>query len=62
MFFKITWLEHVEADYRGVSPMYQNLLVSGVGFGAKRWLSILKRRSQQMGAGISLRGYNQLGT
>lgn len=65
MFSKIAWLEHVDADYGGVSTLYRSLLVSGVGFGAKRWMSTLERRCQQMETDISLRApvrhYNQLG-
>ncbi|KAK1397446.1 hypothetical protein POM88_007309 [Heracleum sosnowskyi] len=43
---KITWIEHVHADYNGVSTMYKHLLLSGLGFGAKRWVSILERQCQ----------------
>ncbi|XP_074336595.1 homeobox-leucine zipper protein PROTODERMAL FACTOR 2-like [Apium graveolens] len=43
---KITWIEHVYVDYTGVGTIYKRLLRSGLGFGAKRWVSILKRQCQ----------------
>ncbi|XP_074362250.1 homeobox-leucine zipper protein HDG2-like, partial [Apium graveolens] len=44
----ITWIEHVYTDYTGVGTIYKRLLRSGLGFGAKRWVSILKRQCQRI--------------
>ncbi|KAK1405428.1 Homeodomain GLABROUS 2 [Heracleum sosnowskyi] len=63
-FSQIAWLEHVDAYSEDVSTMYKNLLVSGLGFGAKRWISALDRKCQQMVTNISvkvpLRDYDEL--
>ncbi|XP_074363285.1 homeobox-leucine zipper protein HDG2-like [Apium graveolens] len=63
-FSQITWVEHVDADCRAIRAMYQPLLDSSIGFGAKRWISTLERRCRQMGNDISLKAplgeYNQL--
>ncbi|KAK1384112.1 START domain-containing protein [Heracleum sosnowskyi] len=45
---KITWIEHVYVDYTGVSTIYRRLLQSGLGFGAKRWVSSLERQCQRI--------------
>ncbi|XP_074369469.1 homeobox-leucine zipper protein ROC7-like [Apium graveolens] len=45
---KITWIEHVYADYTGVGTIYKRLLRYGLGFGAKRWASILKKQCQRI--------------
>ncbi|XP_074352225.1 homeobox-leucine zipper protein PROTODERMAL FACTOR 2-like [Apium graveolens] len=50
---KITWIEHVYVDYNGVSTMYKPLILSGLGYGAKRWVSILERQGQRLATAMS---------
>ncbi|KAK1361605.1 hypothetical protein POM88_046079 [Heracleum sosnowskyi] len=50
---KITWIEHVYVDYSGVTTMYKRLLLSRLGFGAKRWVSILERQCQCLTTSMS---------
>ncbi|KAK1361961.1 hypothetical protein POM88_046435 [Heracleum sosnowskyi] len=45
---KVTWIEHVYVDYTGVSTIYKRPLLSGMGFGAKRWVSVLERQGQRI--------------
>ncbi|XP_074336810.1 homeobox-leucine zipper protein PROTODERMAL FACTOR 2-like [Apium graveolens] len=49
----ITWIEHVYVDYNDVSNTYKHLIHSGLGFGAKRWVSILDRQGQRLAATMS---------
>ncbi|KAL4182418.1 hypothetical protein AMTRI_Chr11g93270 [Amborella trichopoda] len=43
---RVTWVEHIEYDDRGVHPLYQSLLKSGTGFGAQRWVANLQRQCE----------------
>ncbi|XP_052179197.1 homeobox-leucine zipper protein ROC2-like [Diospyros lotus] len=45
---KITWVEHVDADDRGVHNMYRAFVNSGLAFGAKCWISILDRQCERL--------------
>lgn len=45
---KVTWVEHVEVDDKGVHPSYQSLVNSGVAFGAQRWLATLQRQCERI--------------
>lgn len=45
---KVTWVEHVEADTRGVHSLYQPLVSCGMGFGAQRWLCTLQRQCERI--------------
>ncbi|MCO5577089.1 hypothetical protein L7F22_030911 [Adiantum nelumboides] len=45
---KVTWVEHVEADPRGVNSLYQAYVDSGLAFGAVRWLCTLQRQCERM--------------
>ena len=45
---QVTWVEHVEADNRGVHNLYQSLVSSGIGFGAMRWLCTLQRQCERI--------------
>ncbi|KAI5076470.1 hypothetical protein GOP47_0008535 [Adiantum capillus-veneris] len=48
---KVTWVEHFELDeYRGVHQLFEQLVSSGMAFGAKRWLSTLCRRCESLHA------------
>uniref|UniRef100_A0A6N2MB30 Homeobox domain-containing protein n=1 Tax=Salix viminalis TaxID=40686 RepID=A0A6N2MB30_SALVM len=44
---KVTWVEHVEVDDRGVHNLYKQLVSSGHAFGAKRWLATLDRQCER---------------
>ena len=48
MFLQVTWVEHVEADSRGVHSLYQPYVSCGMGFGAKRWLCTLQRQCERI--------------
>lgn len=45
---KVTWVEHVEADSRGVHSLYQLYVNCGLGFGAQRWLCTLQRQCERI--------------
>ncbi|CAH8294067.1 unnamed protein product [Eruca vesicaria subsp. sativa] len=46
---KVTWIEHVEVDHRPEKQrVYQDLLSSGLGYGAKRWIVTLERMCERM--------------
>ncbi|KAL3840704.1 hypothetical protein ACJIZ3_025295 [Penstemon smallii] len=41
-YLKVTWVEHVEVEDKGVNNIYKPLVNSGLAFGAKRWVAILQ--------------------
>ncbi|XP_048325854.2 homeobox-leucine zipper protein ANTHOCYANINLESS 2 isoform X1 [Ziziphus jujuba] len=43
---KVTWVEHSEYDESVVHQLFRELLSSGVGFGAQRWLATLQRQCE----------------
>ncbi|KAM7270615.1 hypothetical protein ACFE04_029829 [Oxalis oulophora] len=45
---KVTWVEHIEVDDRGVHSLYKQLVASGHGFGAKRWVATLDRQCERL--------------
>lgn len=45
---KVTWVEHVEADNRGVHNLYQPFVNSGMAFGAQRWVCTLQRQCERI--------------
>ncbi|PON64301.1 Octamer-binding transcription factor [Parasponia andersonii] len=45
---KVTWVEHVEVDYRDVHNLYKQLVNSGHAFGAKRWVATLDRQCERL--------------
>ncbi|XP_012438427.1 homeobox-leucine zipper protein HDG2 isoform X1 [Gossypium raimondii] len=45
---KVTWIEHVEIDDRGVHNLYKQLVSSGHAFGAKRWIATLDRQCERL--------------
>lgn len=45
---KVLWVEHVEADNRGVHALYQSFVNSGMAFGAQRWVSTLQRQCERI--------------
>ncbi|GAB4825150.1 Homeobox-leucine zipper protein PROTODERMAL FACTOR 2 [Ancistrocladus abbreviatus] len=45
---KVTWVEHVEVDDRGVHNIYKPLVNSGLAFGAKHWVATLDRRCERL--------------
>ncbi|PIN06274.1 hypothetical protein CDL12_21174 [Handroanthus impetiginosus] len=44
---KVTWVEHVEVEDRGIHNIYKPLITAGLAFGAKRWVAILVGHSQR---------------
>ncbi|KAH9793103.1 homeobox-leucine zipper protein HDG2 [Citrus sinensis] len=45
---KVTWVEHVEVDDRGVHNLYKQLVSTGNAFGAKRWVATLDRQCERL--------------
>ncbi|XVE74490.1 hypothetical protein DITRI_Ditri12bG0020800 [Diplodiscus trichospermus] len=45
---KVTWVEHVEVDDRGVHSLYKQLVSSGHAFGARRWVATLDRQCERL--------------
>ncbi|XP_043716143.1 homeobox-leucine zipper protein ANTHOCYANINLESS 2-like isoform X2 [Telopea speciosissima] len=43
---KVTWVEHAEYDEGIVHQLYRSLLISGMGFGAQRWVATLQRQCE----------------
>ncbi|CAL5209496.1 unnamed protein product [Lathyrus oleraceus] len=43
---KVTWIEHWEYDESVVHQLYRPLLISGIGFGAHRWIATLQRQCE----------------
>ncbi|KAM0017450.1 putative transcription factor & lipid binding HD-SAD family [Helianthus debilis subsp. tardiflorus] len=52
-FTMVTWIEHTEYDEQSVSHQYRQLINSGVGFGAQRWISALLRHCESIAAIMS---------
>ncbi|KAI3793036.1 hypothetical protein L1987_35648 [Smallanthus sonchifolius] len=52
-FSTVTWIEHTEYDEQLVSQQYRQLIRSGVGFGAQRWISALLRHCEGLRATMS---------
>ncbi|KAK8615596.1 hypothetical protein V6N13_017181 [Hibiscus sabdariffa] len=45
---KVTWVEHVEVDDRGVHNLYKQLVSSSHAFGARRWVATLDRQCERL--------------
>ncbi|KAH9299811.1 hypothetical protein KI387_031493 [Taxus chinensis] len=45
---KVTWVEHVEPEDRGVHRMYRHLVNGGMAFGSGRWLATLQRMCERL--------------
>ncbi|KAK1308013.1 Homeobox-leucine zipper protein ROC8 [Acorus calamus] len=53
---KVTWIEHMEIDERTLPHrLYRELLISGLAFGAERWLANLRRMCERF-ASLTLTG------
>ncbi|KAK9285488.1 hypothetical protein L1049_024840 [Liquidambar formosana] len=50
---KVTWVEHVEVDDRGVHSLYKPLVNSGLAFGAKRWVATLDRQCERLASAMA---------
>ncbi|XP_030544276.1 homeobox-leucine zipper protein HDG2-like isoform X3 [Rhodamnia argentea] len=50
---RVTWLEHVEVDHRGVHNLYRQLVGSGHAFGAKRWVATLDRQCERLASAMA---------
>ncbi|KAI4365059.1 hypothetical protein MLD38_021079 [Melastoma candidum] len=50
---KVTWVEHVEVDDRGMHCIYRQLVDSGLGFGAKRWVATLDRQCERFASAMA---------
>ncbi|KAH9321380.1 hypothetical protein KI387_016019, partial [Taxus chinensis] len=45
---KVAWVEHSEVEDRAVDGMYEQLVKSGMAFGAQRWVTTLERQCQRL--------------
>ncbi|CAL1406975.1 unnamed protein product [Linum trigynum] len=50
---KVTWIEHVEVDNRGVHDLYQQIVDCGHAFGAKRWVATLDRQCERLASAMA---------
>ncbi|KAK2649971.1 hypothetical protein Ddye_017460 [Dipteronia dyeriana] len=50
---KVTWVENVEVDYRGVHDLYMQLVSSGYFSGAKRWVVSLDRHCLRLASNMT---------
>ncbi|KAK2433527.1 Homeobox-leucine zipper protein hdg2 [Trifolium repens] len=50
---KVTWVEHVEVDDRGVHNLYKQLVTTGHAFGAKRWVATLDRQCERLASSMA---------
>ncbi|KAK3184358.1 hypothetical protein Dsin_031644 [Dipteronia sinensis] len=50
---KVTWVENVEVDYRGVHDLYMQLVSSGYFLGAKRWVVTLDRHCLRLASNMT---------
>ncbi|MCO5566820.1 hypothetical protein L7F22_020501 [Adiantum nelumboides] len=46
-FSKVSWVEHSEFDDSTIHQLYRPLVVSGMAFGAHRWVSTLRRQCER---------------
>ncbi|GAB4855309.1 hypothetical protein Ancab_023928 [Ancistrocladus abbreviatus] len=44
---KVTWVEHVEVDDHHIHQLYRDLVISGLAFGAQRWIITLQRMCER---------------
>ncbi|CAK9230239.1 unnamed protein product [Sphagnum troendelagicum] len=49
---KVTAVEHMEYDDRGVHYNYRDLVNSGIAFGAQRWIATLQRQCERLPASL----------
>lgn len=57
---QVTWVEHAEMEKKPVHPIFDHYVNSGMAFGAKRWLAVLKRQCQRL-ASLMARNISDLG-
>ncbi|XP_048328134.2 homeobox-leucine zipper protein HDG2 isoform X1 [Ziziphus jujuba] len=50
---KVTWVEHVEVDDRGVHDLYKQVVNCGNAFGAKRWVATLDRQCERLASAMA---------
>uniref|UniRef100_A0A7N0TU79 Uncharacterized protein n=1 Tax=Kalanchoe fedtschenkoi TaxID=63787 RepID=A0A7N0TU79_KALFE len=50
---KVTWVENVEVDERGVHNLYKPLVNSGLAFGARRWVGTLDRQCERLASSMA---------
>ncbi|PQQ02620.1 hypothetical protein Pyn_21247 [Prunus yedoensis var. nudiflora] len=50
---KVTWVEHVDVDERGVHNLYKQLVNSGNAFGARRWVATLDRQCERLASSLT---------
>ncbi|WVZ82025.1 hypothetical protein U9M48_029341 [Paspalum notatum var. saurae] len=54
---KVTWVEHMEVEQMlPINVLFRNLVLSGVAFGAHRWLAALQRACERFASLASLAG------
>lgn len=58
--FQVTWVEHAEMEKKPVHRIFDHYVTSGMAFGARRWLAVLKRQCQRL-ASLMARNISDLG-
>lgn len=57
---EVTWVEHAEMEKKPVHRIFDHYVTSGMAFGARRWLAVLKRQCQRL-ASLMARNISDLG-
>ncbi|KAL9680636.1 hypothetical protein QQ045_018521 [Rhodiola kirilowii] len=50
---KVTWVENVEVDDRGVHNLYKPVVTSGLAFGSSRWIGTLDRQCERLATSMA---------
>ncbi|XP_051135088.1 homeobox-leucine zipper protein GLABRA 2-like isoform X2 [Andrographis paniculata] len=45
---KVTWVEHLECQKRGIHSLYRTMVNSGLAFGAKHWILTLQQQRERL--------------
>ncbi|KAK9092109.1 hypothetical protein Syun_027020 [Stephania yunnanensis] len=50
---KVTWVEHTQIEEALIYGMYKEIIKSSLPFGAKRWISTLRRQSERLASAMA---------
>ncbi|KAE9446219.1 hypothetical protein C3L33_21884, partial [Rhododendron williamsianum] len=59
-FLSVTWVENAEVEDKTVHQIFDQLVESGMAFGAQRWLAVLQRQCERL-ASLMARNISDLG-
>lgn len=57
---QVTWVENAEVEDKTVHQIFDQLVESGMAFGAQRWLAVLQRQCERL-ASLMARNISDLG-